>query len=119
MSIIRYIGGRIMLVFDMRTIGNKLLAIRKKSGLTQAEVAEASGLSDRTYADIERGSVNMRTETILKICNSLHITPDEILTETTSTECKQNEIFERLALCSPKERETALTLLEVYLQSLI
>ena len=68
-----------MLIFDLRTIGNKLLTIRKRMGMTQAEVAEAAGLSDRTYADIERGSVNMRTETILRICSVLHITPDEIL----------------------------------------
>ena len=103
----------------MRAIGNKLLAIRKKTGLTQAEVAEAAGLSDRTYADIELGSVNMRTETILKICEALHITPDEILTESSSIECKQNELFERLSFCPPKEKETALNLFEVYLQSLI
>lgn len=38
-----------MLIFDLNTIGNKLLAIRKRAGLTQAEVAEAAGLSDRTY----------------------------------------------------------------------
>ena len=107
-----------MLVFDLRSIGNKLLAIRKKTGLTQAEVAEAAGLSDRTYADIERGSVNMRAETILRICEALHITPDEILTEESSLECKQSEIFERLSLCSPKERETALQILEIYLRSL-
>ena len=66
-----------MLIFDLRTIGTKLLTVRKRMGMTQAEVAEAAGLSDRTYADIERGSVNMRTETILRICNVLHITPDE------------------------------------------
>lgn len=35
--------------------GNRLLAQRKALGLTQAEVAERAGLSDRTYADIERG----------------------------------------------------------------
>ena len=64
-----------MLIFDLHTIGNKLLTIRKRMGMTQAEVAEAAGLSDRTYADIERGTVNMRTETILRICNVLHITP--------------------------------------------
>lgn len=29
-----------MLIFDFRTIGNKLLAIRKKAGLTQYEVAK-------------------------------------------------------------------------------
>ena len=69
-----------MLISDPRQIGNRLLAIRKHIGLTQAEVAEAAGLSDRAYADIERGSVNMRIDTALRICQSLHITPDEILT---------------------------------------
>lgn len=108
-----------MLVFDMRAIGNKLLLIRKKLGMTQAEVAEAAGLSDRTYADIERGTVNMRIETILKICKALCITPDEILTETSPLECKQNELFERLSSRTPKERETALKLIEVYLKSLV
>ena len=59
-----------MLVFDFRTIGNKLHAFRKRMGMTQAELAEAAGLSDRTYADIERGSVNMRVETLIKICSA-------------------------------------------------
>ena len=36
-----------MLIFDFREIGNKLLAIRKRAGLTQSEVAEAANLSDR------------------------------------------------------------------------
>ena len=65
-----------MLLCDMREIGNKLLAIRKRMGMTQVEVAEAAGLSGRTYADIERGTVNMRVETILHICEALHISPD-------------------------------------------
>jgi len=108
-----------MLIFDFRTIGNKLLTIRKKVGLTQAEVAEAAGLSDRTYADIERGTVNMRIETILKICEALKITPDEILTEEQEPNIMwQNELLEELENCTPKEKETALKLLSVYLQSL-
>lgn len=108
-----------MLIFDLHTIGNKLLCIRKRMGLTQAEVAEAAGLSDRTYADIERGTVNMRTETILRICNVLHITPDEILTEENiSQQARQKEIFDHLDSCNSKDKETALQLLSVFLQSL-
>ena len=108
-----------MLLLDMRLIGNKLLAIRKKVGMTQAEVAEAAGVSDRTYADIERGTVNMRVETILRICEALHITPDEILTESETTmTARQEEILARLNACTPKDKETALRLLSVYLQSL-
>ena len=108
-----------MLVFDFLTIGNKLHATRKRLGLTQAEVAEAAGLSDRTYADIERGTVNMRVETMLRICSALHVTPDEIFTDRKDVMLfQQDEIWARLMECSPKDKETALQLLSVYLQSL-
>ncbi|MBQ8404037.1 MAG: helix-turn-helix transcriptional regulator [Clostridia bacterium] len=108
-----------MLVYDKREIGNKLLAIRKKLGLTQEEVAEISGISYRTYADIERGTVNMRIETALYICKALHITPNDIFTqENVTINAKQEEIFERLKQCTPREKETALNLLAVYLDSL-
>lgn len=108
-----------MLIFDFNQIGNKLHAIRKRMGFTQAEIAEAAGLAERTYADIERGSVNMRIETILRICNVLHITPDEILTEDSSAPAsRQEELWERLNACSPKDKETALALLAIYLKSL-
>ena len=108
-----------MLVFDLHAIGSKLLTVRKRMGMTQAEVAEAAGLSDRTYADIERGTVNMRTETILRICSVLHITPDEVLTENSSSlTTQQAELWDRLNVCNPKDKETALQLLSVFLKSL-
>lgn len=108
-----------MLIFDSRKIGNKLLLLRKRMGMTQAEVAEMAGLADRTYAEIERGSANMRIETFLHICNVLHVTPDEILTESDHNMTQhQAELIERLNTCSPKDKETALSLLSVYLRSL-
>ena len=82
-------------------------------------MAEAAGLSDRTYADIERGSVNMRIETILRICSVLHITPDEILTEDSkAVTAQQDALIARLNACNSKDKETALQLLSVFLKSL-
>ena len=108
-----------MLINDLRVIGNRLLKFRKRAGLTQAEVAEAAGFSDRTYADIERGTVNMRMETLIRICSVLQITPDDVLTEEVSTTtAKMEDILSRLDQCSPRERDTALKLLDTYLQSL-
>ena len=108
-----------MLIFDTMALGNKLLAVRKRLGLTQAEVAERAELSGRTYADIERGTVNMRIETFLHICQALQITPDEILTEDNCPfSSRRDELLARLDRCSSKERETALNLLAVYLKSL-
>ncbi len=112
------LGGRKMLISDLLTIGNRLLSYRKRLGLTQSEVAEASGISDRTYADIERGKSNMRVETIIKICQVLHITPDEIFTQESGESVSQSEIFARLDACNSKDKETALRLLDVYLKSL-
>lgn len=109
----------LVLIFDYKTIGNKLLSFRKKRGLTQYEVAEIAGLSDRTYADIERGSVNMRIETILRICDALHITPDDIMTTDLKPELYTFEqLLTELKLCSPKEQQTAVKLLQTYLDSL-
>ena len=108
-----------MLIFDLRSIGNKLLTIRKRMGMTQAEVAEAAGLSDRTYADIERGTVNMRIETVLRICNVLHITPDQILTEKDDYPVLcQEELQNLLNTCNPKQQQTAMHLLSAYLKTL-
>lgn len=107
-----------MLIFDFRDIGNKLYASRKRLGMTQAEVAEAAGLADRTYADIERGTVNMRIETLLRICTVLHVTPDSVLTDRPEEHPMVEQIVEKLNLCSAEQQKTALALLDVYLSSL-
>ncbi len=108
-----------MLVFDLREIGNRLLAARKRQGLTQAETAEKAGLADRTYADIERGSVNMRIDTALKICRALDLTPDEIFTtDDRESDAARAAVIERLDRCGANARKTAVRLLDVYLRSL-
>ena len=83
-----------MLIQDLRQIGNKLLALRKDRGLTQAELAEKAGLADRTYADIERGTVNMRLLTLVKIC------------------------IERLRNCPPSTREALTWMLKIFLDEI-
>lgn len=107
-----------MLIHELRVIGNRMLVFRKRTGLTQAEVAEAAGIADRTYADIERGSVNMRIETFLRICEVLHVCPDELLTNEEADGGQiQREIVERLEKCSENKKATALKLLSIYLDS--
>ena len=108
-----------MLISDMHIIGNKLLSFRKQKGLTQAEVAELAEISDRTYADIERGSTNMRMETLVSICKALKITPNEIFIDNDNLlSVEQEELFKKLDSCNPKEKETALKILSVYLDSI-
>ena len=107
-----------MLICDFKAIGNKLYEIRSKKIMSRAEVAEKAELSDRTYADIERGSTNMRLETLLKICNALNITPNDILVIDNDIEITEQDIVETIKNCSNNEKETALKLLSVYIDSL-
>lgn len=107
-----------MLIFNLSDIGNNLYKVRKAKGLTQAEVAERAELSDRTYADIERGSTNMRVDTLIKICSALNITPDDILTVSSNIEITEHDIADTIKNCSNNEKKTALKLLNVYIDSL-
>lgn len=108
-----------MLIYDLIEIGNRLYRIRKKMGLTQMEVAIFADLSERTYADIERGTANMRLITLLRICDALHITPNELLTdEKPPRDLQKEEMLKRLSACSIKDQDTALQLLDVYIKSL-
>ena len=104
-----------MLIFDLSEIGNRLLTMRKSAGLTQAEVAEAAGLSDRAYADIERGTANMRVESLMKICDALRITPNDILTkEDVLPEIRITDIARRIESCCPSEQERLIRIVEAF-----
>ena len=108
-----------MLLFDLDRIGDRLFELRKRMGWTQLELATRAGISEHTYLDIEGGSVNTRIDTLLHICEALHITPDAILTADNPNEAlREEELLSELHNCTPQQRDTALRLLETYLQSL-
>ena len=81
-------------------------------------MAEAAGISERTYADIERGAVNARIQTFLAICEALDILPDEVLTDAGVEEIRQKVVLQQLQYCSQKDAAVAMELLSVYLKSL-
>ena len=108
-----------MLLMNQQKIGVNIQKYRKQLGLTQVEVAEIADLSDRAFADIERGTSNMRVDTLLKICAALRVTPNDLLTEDAPDVIEQEtEILTRLKDCSEEEKRTAYSLLAVYLDSL-
>ena len=53
-----------MLVYDFRVIGNKLLAVRKRLGMTQMEVAAELGISQVQVSRLEKRILNRLKELI-------------------------------------------------------
>lgn len=106
-----------MLVFDLHIIGQNLLRQRKLTGLTQEELAEAANLSPRAYADIERGSVSPRVDSLLKICAAMDITPNDILTDVPPLpENLRETVLEKIKTGPANKLEPALEVLNILLR---
>ena len=60
-------------------IGGLLRVARERSGLKQADMTEATGLTRNHISAVERGVSKASIEMLLGYCKALHTTPDEIL----------------------------------------
>ena len=105
-----------MLITDPYEIGRRLHEARKKSDLSQEEAAWKAGISSRTYAGIERGEVNARLETFIKICTVFDILPDDVLVYSKPDETQDmDELFDKIKSLRSRDRNTALDLINVFL----
>ena len=60
-------------------IGLMLKEIRKRQGLTCVWVSEQSGISRQALNRIEKGEDNMNLNTFFSLCNTLKISPIDLL----------------------------------------
>lgn len=60
------------------TIGKNLKEARKYKGLTQREIAEMLFMTQQQYSRFENGIFELNYDQILKICEILEITPNEL-----------------------------------------
>jgi len=90
---------------DYSMIGVRLRAIRKKRGYTQEYVAEHAEISAQHYSGIECGNAKVSLPALIRLCNTLEITPDDVLMDSINQAMPQ--IMENVAAvfsnCSPDE----------------
>ena len=60
-------------------ISRGLRLLRKERKLSQAELAEAAGVSTKLVSAIEQGERSPSLETVDKLCRALSVTPIELL----------------------------------------
>lgn len=61
-----------------KIVGNNIKEARKLKGLTQTEVAKIFRMTQQQYSRFENGVFELNYEQLLKICELLDITPNEI-----------------------------------------
>lgn len=60
-------------------LAERLLILRRERGLTQEEVAEKIGVSNKTYSKWETGSTSPDIETLVRLAEAFSVTTDDLL----------------------------------------
>ncbi len=91
---------------DYQALGRRLARIRRERGLTQEKLAERANLANNYISNIENGRSIPSLETVVKLCEALDATPNDLLMETVqdSEEYMLHEIGDKISLCTPRER---------------
>ena len=61
-----------------KIVGNNIKEARKLKGLTQTQVAQVFRMTQQQYSRFENGVFELNYEQIVRICELLDITPNEI-----------------------------------------
>ncbi len=91
---------------DQEKIGKFLLESRKQKGMTQKELAEKVGVSDKTISKWECGNSIPDISYLESLCNSLDISMNEFLSGERLTEASYSEKAEENIMALMKENES-------------
>lgn len=64
---------------NRKNIGQNIRTLRKQYGMTQAEIAEKTGVSTDHISHVEIGSGTISLPLLIEICKLLEVTPNDIL----------------------------------------
>lgn len=66
---------------SLADLAKRVAAARQRAGLTQAQLAEASGVTDETISRIERGRYEPAVSTLFRMADALEISLDHLAGE--------------------------------------
>ena len=101
----------------LEQIGKRLYQRRKHVGMTQDALAEWANITSQTISTAELGKKAMRTDTIIRVCESLDITPNYLLLgEVTSQDVAF--LTEKISQLSPEQYRHLEDIINSYIAAL-
>lgn len=98
---------------NYKLIGHRMRSMRKLRKLTQAELAEHTGLSVPYISHIENGIKQVSLQALFKVAEALECTADRLLYENWTSSCgdRQSELTDLLSGCTAAEQQFLLEVL--------
>lgn len=94
------------MVIDYALIGRRLAQLRKARRMTQEQLAEKTDLGNNYISNIENHRSIPSLETLVKLCDALEVTPNDILlgASVSSEQYLKDELLQKISQCSPREK---------------
>ena len=83
-----------MFILDKYTFGNKLYKLRTESNLTQKDLANILGVSDKAVSKWETGEAMPRVKTLKNIADCFSVTYEDLLSQTEELKTNESEKYE-------------------------
>ena len=104
-------------------IASRLVRFRKSRGLTQAQLADALGITRNLLANYEMGRTRLTDESIIKIASALKVSADDLLgiKETDGASATVPAVrlvrrMQKIAQLPPAEQKVILKTIDTYLK---
>lgn len=107
-------------MMDKKDFGLRIRDLRVEANYTQEELAEKADLSAVYLGEVERGKKVIGVDKFINIVKALGVSADYVLCNElpTGEPYVFDEITEKLKKLDPKQRKTAIDILDGYLKNL-
>lgn len=105
---------------EQPSLGQKLRQARLEKGYTQQALAKKANIGNVYLGEIERGQKMPSLNSFIRIIKALDISADYILRDELPSggPYVYDELTQKLQTLTPKQRKTAVDILDAYLQNL-
>ena len=105
---------------EQLALGKRIKEARNKLKLTQDALAEKANISNVYLGEIERGTKIPSVPVLVDLAQALNVSADYLLLDSlnSANTIINNEITDKLDKLTPKQRKTALDILNAYINNL-
>lgn len=96
-----------MLYDDKKFVGNVIKLARKKNGLSQEQLAEKVGMTDKNLSNIENGKQFPQVNNFIRIMDELNLTIENFGSRKKFNQIQEDNELLKLVLSSSKQQQNA------------
>lgn len=113
----------LLITINMQNFAERVTALRKQRGLTQARMGELLGMAERSYNRWERGGHLPSLEMLVKAADIFQVTLDELvgrsdtITEPTIKNAELHQLVQEVDQLPDREQQAVIIMLDGLLRS--